>query len=374
MRVAILSTHLRGGGKETFIIHLANALAAMGHLPYVVCFDSAGRSASALRSGVRLIEMGRSGNDPRVVTGLARLLRRERIDVVHSNNWGTLIEAVVAARLAGRPVVHTQHGLGYEGGSERQAHAAGLRGVALRAATRRVHAVVGVSPEVGDMVQREWGLPPGRVRVITNGVPIEASPTESRLAQRQALGIAADDVAVVSVAYLRPVKNFPVLVRAFGELAHVPRLRLFIIGVGPSEEDIRAEAARCGVADRVTFLGRRTDVPHLLPAFDVFALASASEGISISILEAMAAGLPVVATRVGGNPLLVQEGVTGLLVEAGSASSMAVALDRLARTPDERRSMGEAAANRAAGQFSIERMASDYLEMFEAARAGSPRS
>ena len=372
LRIAILSTHLRGGGKETFVIHLANTLAALGHMPQVICFDSAGKGRAALRPDVPLVEFGRSGNDPRLVMELARVLQRERVDVVHSNNWGTLVEAVVAAWRRGLPVVHTQHGLEYEVGADRQRRTTGARGVVLRAATRRVHSLVAVSPEVGQMMSAEWNAPVSKVHVITNGVPIPSARPGAlaRSRGRHALGLTDDEHAVVCVAYLRPVKNFPVLVRAVAATAREARTRLFIIGVGPSEPDIRRVVAECDAADRVTFLGRRTDVPELLPLFDTFALASASEGISISILEAMAAGLPVVATRVGGNPLLVRDGETGMLVPAGDAPALGGALERLARSAELRASMGAAGRDQARTRFSIERMTTDYLRVFASAHAG----
>ena len=370
LRVAILSTHLRGGGKETFIVHLANTLSAQGHSPCVVCFDRAGKAGHALAPGIPLVELGRSGNDPRLVLELARLLDRTDVDVVHSNNWGTLVESVLATWRRRTPVVHTQHGLEYEVGAARQRRARGARGVVLRAATRRVHSLVAVSPEVGAMMRSEWRVPASKVHVITNGVPVPAAPVDAstREERRRALGLMPEDFAVVCVAYLRPVKNFPVLVRAIASMRSDARARLVIIGVGPAEADIRRVAAECGATDRITFLGRRADVPALLPLFDTFALASESEGISISILEAMAAGLPVVATRVGGNPLLVEDGHTGLLVPAGDPAELAGALLHLARAADIRAGMGMAAIERVRARFSIERMTRDYIDVFEAAR------
>ncbi len=370
LRIAILSTHLHGGGKETFIVHLANTLAAMGHAPHVVCFDRAGRLARSLRADVPLVEFRRSGNDPRLLVALSRFLRRARIDVIHSNNWGTLVEAVLAAWRRGTPVVHTQHGLDYETGMSRQTRTQGVRGVVLRAATRRLHSLVAVSPEVGEMLRTEWRVPSARVHVITNGVPVAPVRVDgaTRAGRRRALGLSDTDHAIVCVAYLRPVKNFPVLVRAVASLPRELRARLFIVGVGPSEPEIREAVAACDAEDRVTFLGSRTDVTEILPLFDTFALASASEGISISILEAMAAGLPVVATRVGGTPLLVDEDATGLLVPPGDAEALGRALEHLARSADERHRMGTAARERARDRFSIERMTHDYLQVFDAAR------
>ncbi len=371
LRIAVLTTHLKGGGKETFIVHLANTLAAMGHAPHVVCFDRAGKLARSLRPDVPLVEFRRSGNDPRLLVALSRWLRRARIDVIHSNNWGTLVEAVLAAWRRGTPVVHTQHGLDYEAGASRQLRTRGVRGVVLRAATRRLHSVVAVSPEVGEMVQTEWRVPSAHVHVITNGVPVTPARIDAitRAERRQALGLSDTDHAIVCVAYLRPVKNFPVLVRAVASLPRELHARLFIVGVGPSQAQIREAVAACNAEDRVTFLGSRIDVTEILPLFDTFALASTSEGISISILEAMAAGLPVVATRVGGNPLLVAEDSTGLLVPPGDAEALGRALEHLARSTDDRHRMGSAARERARERFSIERMTRDYLQVFDAAHS-----
>jgi sugar transferase (PEP-CTERM/EpsH1 system associated) len=371
-RVALVVSHLKGGGKEECVVNLANSLAADGWKPLVVCLEVVGRLESKIRPGVEIVALHkRRGHDVGVVCRLARLLRERRIDVVHCHNWGTAVESVAAAAIAGvRTVVHTQHGLDYGFGPLPPRWRRLARRLAMRAVARRLTRIVVVSREVEETVEHEWRVPREKVRLIHNGIALgqPAVDRAHRAAMRRALALDDDDILIGSVGAFRPVKDFPMLVEAMAEVhREAPRARLVLIGSGPTLANVREAVERLGLHRAVVLPGWRSDVPDLLRAMDVFALSSISEGVSLAILEAMAAGLPVVATRVGGNPEIVHDSETGLLVPPGSPKAMAGALIALACDAEKRRAMGRRAREHVERSFSLSRMARDYEALYAAA-------
>jgi glycosyltransferase involved in cell wall biosynthesis len=167
------------------------------------------------------------------------------------------------------------------------------------------------------------------------------------------------------VAVLRPQKAHGVLVRAIASLAPAhPRLRLVVVGDGPEETKVRALVDELGIADRVHFTGLRSDVPDLLPGFDVSCLSSVHEGAPLVVLESMAAGVPMVATDCGALRDLVADGEEGFIVPVGDESALASRLERLIVDPDVRRAMGERARARAEREYSIERTVQGYQRLF----------
>ena len=201
----------------------------------------------------------------------------------------------------------------------------------------------------GEVRRSMWGGMGKRAEVLVHGVVQGDSPPPegTRERVRRDLSIPADAVVAITVANLRKEKDYPNLLRAAGQaLAQHPGLYVLAVGQGPLEEEVRALHQELGLGDRVQLLGYRTDVPDLLASADLFVLASAFEGLPVSIMEAMSAGLPVVATSVGGVPEAVEEGVTGLLVPPRDAAALADALLSLANDETTRTRMGAAAKER----------------------------
>ncbi len=203
------------------------------------------------------------------------------------------------------------------------------------------------------------GIPARKVRLIPNGIPDPPAPSGQGAGLRGELGLGPDVPLVGAVATYRPEKRLDLLIGAAAILAREqPALRMVIVG-GPYNQDtsqgdrLKALAREQGVADRVTFLGFRSDVPDLLRDLDVAVLCSDREASPLAVIEYMAAGLPVVATRVGGIPEIVADGETGLLVEPDSADALAAAIGRVAGSPEEARRMGEAGRRRQQAEFSI---------------------
>jgi glycosyltransferase involved in cell wall biosynthesis len=201
-----------------------------------------------------------------------------------------------------------------------------------------------------------------RVQVIHNGIELGIPPSlADRERARYLLGLSAHEFVCGTVGRLDPVKHLSMLVESHAAVQAVcPQMRLVIVGSGPERDGLEQLARRCGAADSIRFLGIRSDVRELLPAFDVYVNCSLHEGISLTIMEAMAAALPVIATRVGGNPEVVVDGETGLLVPSRSTGSLVSALSALMRDPERRRQMGEAGRWRVAHDFDIRRMVAQY--------------
>lgn len=336
----------------------------------IVCLERSGPLQDKIRyKEIRVIEMNkRAGNDIMLPIRLATVLAKEKVCIVHSNNWGTLVECVLAAKWAGiRSVVHTQHGLDYEWGVSRARSRSPLRMVAKRFFARGIKRFAAVSGEVREMLVKEWRIPANRVSVIHNGIPINPKlPLESEREEgRRRLGWTPADFVIGSVGVFRPVKDFPMLIEAVARvIPRAPHARLVLIGDGPSKGEIEGAIDRLGLKPHVHFLGMRSDVGDLLPLLDLFVLSSLSEGVSLAILEAMAAGVPVVATRVGGNREIICEGETGILVSPRSPDETAAAILSFIQDKDRRREVGRRGEGRVRNLFAVDKMARGYEKLY----------
>jgi sugar transferase (PEP-CTERM/EpsH1 system associated) len=293
---------------------------------------------------------------------LARIMRRYRPHIVHSRNWGS-IESVFAARLARVPVViHSEHGYKLEM----------LNGVPLRqkmmrrAAYTLCDAVFTVTGELRNFHARQVGISPDRIRVIHNGVDTKLFTPGSDLRLREQLNIPSGRLVIGTVARMVPIKDHGTLLRA-AELLITKGLdiHLLLAGGGPLLESYREYVRNSNaLIDRVVFTGRSENVPDVLRAIDVFVLPSTSEGMSNTILEAMASGLPVVATGVGGNGEVVEEGQTGWLFPPGDAPALAGRLDELALDRERLRAAGKAGRQRVLKYFSLHGMVRNYENLY----------
>jgi glycosyltransferase involved in cell wall biosynthesis len=313
-----------------------------------------GRFPQGLELDVPVWYLGkRRGLDIRMVPRLAAVMREFRPEVVHTHSY-VLRYTLPAVWLAGpQAMVHTVHNM-----AEREADRLGraIQGWAWR----RGVAAVAIGDEVARSFRAVYGRDPART--IPNGIETAAfGRPEARAAWRTAEGFGADEVLIASAGRLEPQKNPLGLIEAF---ARVPAGRLVMAGEGSLMEAAGQKAERLGVEERVRFLGVRTDVAEMLSACDIFALASDWEGCPLAVMEAMAAGLPVVATAVGGVPELVEDGVTGILAARGDVQALASALDALAENPQRRLEMGQAARERSK-RFEVSAMVEAYSALFE---------
>jgi len=349
------------GGMENGVVNLINALSPGMHHT-VVTMSAVGPLAERLPDGVECLCIGkRPGIDVGAMVRLACLLRRLRPSIVHSRNWGAF-DAIPAARLAGIPVViHGEHGreaTDPEGLDPRRNR---LRRVFAPLVSR----FVTVSFDLRRWLLTTVRLPAAKLVTIHNGVDVARFGGGARPAGRRALHLPAHAVVVGAVGRLDPVKDHAGLLRAFAVLRNDQRAgELVIVGEGPCRAELERHIQELGLSGHVHLLGLRQDVPVLLCGFDVFVLPSVAEGISNTLLEAMATGLPVVATRVGGNPELVEHGVTGALVSAGNPLVLAAALRCYLEDAGLREAHGTAARRRVLQHFTLEQMAQAYGELY----------
>ena len=238
----------------------------------------------------------------------------------------------------------------------------------LRRANARFDRIVAPTSAILDALVAEENVLRERCRTIPNGVDTQrfrAAGAARRQQLRNALGCSGDDCVIGCVASFTPVKQHALLIEAFARLLHVqPHARLLLVGDGPLRGVLQAQIGALGIGARVQLLGARADVEHILPALDVFVLASSSEGMSNAILEAQACALPVVATAVGGNPDLVKPQVNGLLVPPRAAHDLAAALNVLAAQAPRRAAMGDAARRLVLKRYSLDAMTSGYVDLY----------
>lgn len=365
------------GGLENGVINLINRLPADRFRHAVIALTRVMDFRERIERGdVEFVSLNKApGHGIRLVPQFVRLFRRLRPSVVHSRNLAAL-EAAPAAWLAGVPVrLHGEHGWDVTDLDGRN-----LRNRVIRRVYRPfVSHYVTVSAHLARYLEKRIGLGPDRVAQIYNGVdtqrfaPAEAPPRID--------GCPFDPVQhrlVCAVGRLQPVKDHATLMRAFARAldldAAADRLRLVLVGDGPLRDELQRLAASLRIAERVWFAGSRDDVAGVLRGVHCFVLPSLAEGISNTLLEAMATALPVVATHVGGNVELVDHDATGTLVPAAQPESMARAIANYFRDPARARAHGSAARAAAVQRFSLARMVNEYATLYESLLdAAAPR-
>lgn len=360
------------GGMENGVVNLINGLPEDFAEQCVLVLTASNPvfAARIRRSNVRIIELHRPpGPTVRIFPRLYHLLRQLRPTIVHTRNVGTL-ETQVVAWLAGVPIrIHGEHGWDVADliGTNRKLHR-------LRRVMRHfVHQQIALSAPTRHYLTERVGVPVDRISEICNGVDIgRFRPPEDRAAIRAALDLPAlsrNGFLIGAVGRLAAVKNLPMLLHAFAQArtrnAGFERsARLVLVGDGP-ERSALADLVRTLRLDAVCRItGARDDVPHWLQALDLLCLPSLAEGISNAILEAMATGVPVVATDVGGNGELIRDGQTGWLVASGDADTLAARLLACFTDRGALATAGAAARRLAVTQFSLERMIDAYHQTY----------
>lgn len=360
---------LRVGGMERGVAKLANSHDRQCVRPAICSFMTPDPEVAAtLQEGVPLYDLGRrDGNDPAMVWRLVRLLRKTRPDIVHAHSWGTLVEGYAASRLARIPFfVHGEHGTL----ETRKRNLAIQRWV-----WRRADRVLSVSARLAERMALIVGFSRERITTIPNGLDHRLYGLGRRQEARRMLGLPPDALVVGTVGRLVEVKGHELLIEAVAELGRNGiSCQLVIVGEGPLRARLEARGAQSGVNGALHLLGARNDVPMLLEALDVFALSSRSEGMSNTLQEAMASGLAIVATRVGGADELIEQGKSGLLVEPRSAPALALAIGGVLQDSTLRRALGAAARVRAREQFSLLKMTERYERLYDRVCRGAPQS
>jgi glycosyltransferase involved in cell wall biosynthesis len=358
LRVMFIITSMQVGGAETLLVELIRRLNRRRFLPELCCMKDSGPLGEMLAAEIPVHHgLIRRKTDVSVLWRLARLMKRRNIDAVVTVGagdkmfWGRL-----AARLAGVPVVASAlHSTGFPDSVQ----------FANRLLAPLTDAFIAVAEPHAKYLAAHEGCTAAKVRVIPNGVDVERfRPGEPSAELRKELDLPAGTPVVGIVAALRPEKNHQLFLRAAARvLAAAPRVRFLVVGDGPQREELEALARLLNVSHAVRFLGTRKDVPELLSLIDVLALTSHVEANPVSILEAMAAGKPVVATRVGSVDRAVQEGRTGYLVAPGHEEDLATRLIRLLSSRAEASTMGRMGRQFVIENASIERMVAGYEDL-----------
>jgi len=371
LRVAVVVGSLDRGGMEQLAVRLASRLDRGLFKPLLVFLPGDGPLRAELDAAdVPVAYLGQHGVRPGVWWRLRRILAEARIDLVNAHDWGATFYAAPAARLAGTPCVHTEHGQ-----MKVEPKQVRLRGLFLR---RLCCHVVCVSADLAAHLERIHHVPAGHITVIPNGVDVARyrDGAASREDARQRLGLDPDELLIGYVGRLSPEKGVLHLpAAAAAVLARAPRAQFLLVGGGPLHAELARAAAAAGIAGRFHVAGERHDVAACLGAMDLFVLPSLSEGQALSLMEAMSAGKPVVATRVGGNGELVEDGVGGILVPPGDPAALARAIGELAGDRDRCARMAAANRQRAAERFDLSRMVAQYQELYHMlVRRGRGRS
>jgi glycosyltransferase involved in cell wall biosynthesis len=353
------------GGAERIA---GDLMAAFSERHEVAALSLYGLTGSALeerlrRAGVSLYQLRkRAGFDPSVIFGVDRVLRELRPDVVHTHLY--VLRYVLPALLR-RPAplaVHTVH-------NQAEHEADFLGRMVQRLAFRRRVVPVAISNLIARSLERVYGIQ--CKAIIPNGIPVErfGGEPDDRIRWREEHGFSRDVVLLASAGRLAAQKDPLMLVQAFATVRD-PHAHLLVLGEGTLFQRVMELVRSLKLEPRVHLLGNRDDVARCLAASDIFVMASRWEGNPLAVMEAMASGLPVVSTAVGGVPDLVESGQHGILVPPGEPAALARAMEFLCRNPETRRSMGAAARERASREFSLEQMVEAYDALYRTAIAG----
>lgn len=363
------------GGLENGLVNLVNRMSPQRYRHVILCLAGFGATfrQRIARDEVEVVSLDKKpGKDVGVYARFWRQMRRLRPAVVHSRNLGTIDMQWVAAAAGVRHRVHGEHGWDASDPLGQSTRSLRIR----RACRPMIHRYVPMSRDISHWLERSVYVAPTRLRQIYNGVDTETFRPLSRLpatlASESADAATARDrpLIVGTVGRLDPIKNQESLLRALRSICdnHPSlgrRVKLVIVGDGPLRGNLESASQSLGLADRVAFTGARSDTPEQFRAMDLFVLPSLNEGISNTILEAMATGLPVVAARVGGNPEVVEDGITGTLYDADAGSGLEAAVMHYLSRPDLRCRHGAAGRVRAVKTFGLDAMVQNYLDLYD---------
>lgn len=362
LRLLQITHDLDLGGLQQVIYNLCRTLDRDRFDISVLCLREKGLFANdveALGIPVYLLEQKENGADYLAFLKVAKLLRELRIDVVHTHNTQPFFDGTIGAMLAGvRTVVHTDHARAFPDKLRYM--------VAEWAMSLYAYRVVGCSEHTSEQLMRYEKIPKRKIVTIPNGIDgSRFDLTIDRQAKRRELGIHEKGNVIGLAVRLSDQKGITFLLQAMPRiLAKHPDTTLLIAGDGDLRMDLEQEAQQLGIAARVKFCGPRKDIPELLKLLDLYVLPSKWEGLPMVILEAMAAGCPIVATDVGGNSTAVVDGVTGALVPPQDPGVLADAVIRLLDSPDLLQTYAANGKQRFRERFSAETMAREYERLY----------
>jgi glycosyltransferase involved in cell wall biosynthesis len=354
---------LNPGGTERLVVEMSCAFSEEYDVQ-VLCLDDEGAWAGELRSrGIEVHALGRKpGMDLALPAKLGSHFRHHGARIVHAHQCTAWFYAALSRVWYPRPrLLFEEHGRFYP------EVASPARALVNRVLIRKLtHRFVAVSSDIRERLQRFEGLDAGQIEVVYNGVaPAERLSTGERDALRRELGFGTDDFVVGTVGRFDPIKNLPMLVASLEAAGHqVSALRGLLIGDGPVFAEIGSLVRQGAMRDRIQLTGYRSDARRLTQALDLFVLSSFSEGTSMALLEAMAAGVPVAVTEVGGNPEIVQDGETGWTVPSESTDALTQVIVEAVSDCTKRSRLARAGRRRFEDKFAMDRMIGSYREQY----------
>jgi len=366
--IAHIIFRLDFGGLENGLVNLINNMPDEKYRHAIICVsDYTDFRKRIHKSNVEVYALHKKpGNDLGVYFRLWKLLRKLKPTIVHTRNLGT-IEYSIPAMFAGvKYRIHGEHGRDMSDIDGTNKKYIFLR----RFYNLFLHRFVALSKDLERWLLNSVGINSKKVAQLYNGVDLRRfnyKVDEPSLLDEY-FKLRIDDLLIGTVGRLQAEKDQATLIKAFAlaiDNLQKHNVKLLIIGDGPEKQALEDIAAKTGVSESVIFLGARDDIPNLLTALDIFVLPSRGEGISNTILEAMACGLPVIATKVGGNPELVDENVTGLLVPVNNSESMAEALLSYIKDTKQVKRHGLAGRKRVEALFSLDKMIENYTQVYD---------
>ncbi len=354
------------GGAASVVYSLIQGLDGKRFIPVLCCLDAVGSLGKELQSkGYKVVLLGRQpGVDWSLIPKIGAVIRENKVSLVHAHQHTAFFYSTLAAVKAGRtPVVFTEHGRPYPD-KRRLSHV-----VINQLLCRLTSRIIAVSPAVSRSLKVYEGISEKHIAVIYNGIDPRPFGIEvDKTVIRKALGIPSEDQVCGMVARLGSEKDHLTLLRAIKLVRQrLPRTTLVLVGDGPQREGLEEASRKLGLGSKVVFTGQRRDVPELLAIFDLAILSSHYEGTSVTLLEAMAAGKAVVASRVGGTPEVIEDGVTGWLCTPRAEEELAEKMIQLLRDPQLRHQLGGAARRRMKERFTQAQMVTSYERVYNQA-------
>lgn len=363
MNVLFLSTHLNAGGITSYLLTSARGLIRRGHRVHVAT-SGGNMEKEFVSAGAELLILNirtKSELDPRIYLALRplwRYIRKNNIDLIHAHTRVTQVMGALLRRLTGRPYLATCHGFFRPRLSRKWVPCWG-------------DTVIAISKAVETHLVRDFGVSAEKVALIESGVDVgEFAPADEEIKKecRARFNLGAEPV-VGMVARLSGVKGQDILIEALKKVVfRIPDVKALLVGEGKTENTLRRMAGRLGLSGHVRFFSVVNRTAEMLSLFDIFAVPSRQEGLGLSVMEAQAAGLPVVASRVGGIPSLIEDGKTGILVDPENSDALAEAIIKLLQDKNRRKEIGMAGREFIKQTYSADKMVDATIKLYQQLR------
>ena len=366
-RILFLLPQLKQGGAERVVLNLIKGIDRARFMPCIAWFHGKVIYPFSELKDIPLFPLNkRNGFDLKVMAAIYSIIRSENIKLVNPHHFMPLFYAFPACKWSKAKIVYTEHSI-WE-----VAQITGLWRMMSQFLLRKTDGVVGVSPEIAKFLKKKYGLPERRVHAVSNGIDTHLfAPNNASNAFRKAIGLDEHDIAIGMTGNFRKVKNHALLIDAFSLVSsQSPEARLVLIGQGfpgdteNTEKDIHALIQNSGLEEKVMLLGYRDDVHRVLQCLDIFCLTSFREGLPLSLLEAMACGLPVVGTNVEGIRIVIDSGRNGFLVNPYDSAGLATTLMSLLSDKRLRERMGKEGRKDAVKYYSLTCFSGQYNQLF----------